>query len=126
MGKDGRNQARPRTATGYTFVNINLAKVDQEWLAAADIEHEFPFELLFGLVSQGYKISHSEDAANHTFVCSFTDTRSDSPTHKCILTGRGATPLNAWGAACYRHFRIAQENWDPFVNTSGNMGSGFG
>jgi len=126
MKRNEKQPARPSTSSGYTFVNINLSKVDKEWLANADLAAEFPPEWLFDLVQEGFKISVNEDQKNNTYVCSITDVREKSETHKCILSGRGTTALNAWYAVAYRHFRVAETNWLPYVNNGSGLGSDFG
>jgi hypothetical protein len=126
MAKKGSTSSGNNAFSGYRFINVSLDKDDKAWLAAnANIER-YPLDALGVLVAQGFKVSFSEDAKNHSFVCSFTDTRSGSPTEKSILTGRGSTTLDAWFACCYKHFQIAREDWTQIADENEASGSRFG
>lgn len=110
----------------YRFINIHLVKADVEWLEKADCEAEFPLSRIFGLVQSGYKFSLNEDAKNLSFVASITDVRESSPSSKHILTGRGATPIDAWFALAYRHFVLAEGDWTNIMSEASGDSSRFG
>lgn len=111
MKQDAKKKPGRAAFGGYTFLEYRLSTVDKERLEALDIDAEFPFTGIAGLVSQGYKVSFSEDPRNSTCICALTDNRNESPFFKSILTGRGGTAAKAWAALCYKHFYLAQEDW---------------
>ena len=119
-GSDGGSDS------GYRFINVHLVKADEEWLSACDPNTEFPLSLIFDLVSEGYKVSFNEDVRNASFVCSITDTRSDSSFHKHILTGRGATSADSWLSLAYKHFQIAERDWHNIASENAGDPSRFG
>lgn len=111
---------------GFRFISYSLGQAEKEELAEIYERGEFPLELVFDFLQDGYKVSFSNDAEHHAFICSITDVREGSPTAKHILTGRGSTPLAAWYAVCYRHYRIAAGDWANIIQPEGKEGSMFG
>jgi len=111
---------------GYRFINVSLDKTDKERLAELLHSDTYPIEGLSGLCEEGYKVSFSYDSKNHSHICSLTDVDEGSPFHKCILTGRGSTALNGWLSACYKHFVLAEGDWEKFGSREESGSSGFG
>jgi hypothetical protein len=111
---------------GYRFINVALTSQAKKDLAAMDLPSEYPVDAIFYLVEQGYKLSVNADEKNHSFVASLTDKREDVPTAKCILTGRGSSPLNAFYALCYKHFTLLSEDWSSYIPLSDGDSSDFG
>lgn len=95
----------------YWFINVQLGKDDKEQLQTTDLTAEFPVSAIFALADEGYKFSIKKDEHNQTYVASLSDSRDSSDTFGGILTGRGATGLNAWYALAYRHFVILESDW---------------
>lgn len=116
----GSAQSKSSGIGEFKFINVRLSSDDKAWLAAADLQIEFPLLSVLELVSQGYKFSLNEDIRNSSFVASLTDTREDSATHRSILTGRGATAINAWYALAYRHFHLLAGDWTTVASEDGN------
>jgi hypothetical protein len=114
-----RGKEKKGNAVEFRFINHSFSVEDVRWLEAADLGVEFPLASAFDLVAEGYKLGFSADAKNHTFVCSLTDRSEGSVFFNACLTGRGATPLDAWYALAYRHFQLSQEDW-KFFGDSGD------
>jgi hypothetical protein len=95
----------------YWFINVQLGKDDKEQLQNSDLTTEFPLSSILALADEGYKFSIKKDEHNQTYVASLSDSRDGSDTFGGILTGRGATGLNAWYALAYRHFVILESDW---------------
>lgn len=112
MSKKGSRSEGSNAVGGYQFINLALSEVDKERLDSLDIDTEFPFTGIGALVSSGYKVSFSYDDRNQSAICSLTDNRPQSAFFKHILTGRGATAAHAWASLCYKHFYVAQEQWE--------------
>jgi len=125
MSPDNHHDRKRKTKKGaadgkdFRFINHSLSKKDADWLAAAELDTEFPLASVSDLVTAGYKFSLSLDARNHSFVASITDREAGSDFHNACLTGRGATPLDAWYSLCYRHLVLAQGDWS-FFSESGD------
>lgn len=107
---------------GYTFINIHLSTADKARLAEVEVVEVYPLTYALDLAQEGYKFSLSEDARGGGFIATLTDRRPDSPSYKCILSGRGSTPVNAWGALAYRHYQLLGEDWSEQV-PDGDSGS---
>lgn len=126
---NGKSKPKKKERTSeakFRFINYHLSKKDEEWLEAADLDTEFDFSLVRGLVEEGYKFSLSNDERNHTFVASITDRQEGSPFYNACLTGRGSTPLDAWYALAYRHLVLAQMDWSFFGDGSNGPAARFG
>lgn len=125
MPKEAKKSGK--TAFGdYSFIDYALSARDKEWLGAADLAKEFPLERVVDLVSVGYKFSLSPDFNNMSIVATLTDKQENSPTFKRILSGRGATTLDAWYSLAYRHFVVAKEDWTAFLAIGEGDDSRFG
>lgn len=122
-----KRKARKGTtnAKEFRFVNYSLSQKDKEWLAAADLDAEFPLSSFGDLVTAGYKLGFSLDDKNNTYVASITDRSEGSAFYNACLTGRGATPLDAWFSVCYRHLVVAQGDWAVFHQAGDNEPSRF-
>jgi hypothetical protein len=99
----------------FTFINYRLSAEDQEWLRACDTGVDFPLTHLLVLVEEGYKFSLSNDSKNSTYVASITDRLPNSEYQNYCLTGRGASPLDAWVALAYRHAVVGRDGWGQFI-----------
>lgn len=110
------------TSKEFRFINHDLDSKDKEWLEACDLDTEFPLTSLSDLVEAGYKFSLSNDVRNNTFVASITDRDEGSAFYNACLTGRGATPVDAWYSLCYRHLVLAQGDW-AFFSEPGKRGT---
>lgn len=99
-------------ASDYRFANVRLDSTDAEWLESNDLPTTFPLSLVFTLVESGYKVSFSYDAQNNSALCTLTDTRENSVHLHTILSGRGATPIDAWYSLAYKHFVRLGEDWN--------------
>lgn len=102
----------------FRFINYDLTVSDREWLEVADVEAEFPTQLVNELVMEGYKYSLSYDERNHCCVASLTDRVDSSPFNNACLTGRGATPDAARQSLLYRHVVVAHGDWSVFGDPS--------
>lgn len=111
---NGSDGARPK----FGFVNYDLTVQDKEWLSSADVEAEFPAQLIDQLVLEGYKFSLSYDERNSCCIASLTDRQPGSAFDNQCLTGRGATPDDARVSLFYRHFHVAQGDWGVFGSLS--------
>lgn len=110
MAKKTRAQTNGKSYE-YAFINYRLSKQDIDELGTMDVEAEFPLNSIFALAEQGYKFSLNLDAKNNSYVASLADQDPHSDFNKHILTGRGATALDAFYALMYRHFYAAQQDW---------------
>lgn len=110
---------------GFSFVDVRLSGTDKQWLAAADLDKEFPIEMLFDLVSQQYKASLTFDSKNSSFIVSITDKATDSQSKNSVLSGRGSTLLNAWYSLAYKHFRVLDGEWQNADSSGGGSRSDF-
>lgn len=120
--KNGAKNGKPKAGTPkFRFINYELTMPDKEWLADADVETEFPADLVDDLVMEGYKFSLSVDQRNSCFVASLTDREAGSPFENCCLTGRGASPAAARISLLYRHVHLAAGDWQYF--NQGSTGS---
>jgi len=126
MAKRGSNSAGTNSFGGWSFINISLGEAEKDELGELHQRGVFALELVFDLVQEGYKVSFSEDSKNHSYICSLSDCREDSPSFKHTLTGRGATPAAAFSACCYKHFNIARKDWTQYKLAEGRQGSMFG
>lgn len=120
-GKKKSSKAKPKngnTPPKFRFLNYDLTRDDADALEALDLETEFPLTLTFDLAMEGYKYSLSHDAKNQCFIAAITDRVEGSPFENCCLTGRGATPLDAFHSLCYRHLVLAQGDWKFFGDGS--------
>lgn len=110
--KNGKSKKPPKAAQpAFRFINHNLVKADEEWLEAAELETEFPLALMLELALEGYKVSIGLDSKNATYVASITDRAEGGAFYNACLTGRGGSPLDAWYAVAYRHFKVAEGDW---------------
>lgn len=105
-----KNAATPK----FGFINYRLSRDDVSALEALDCDAEFPYGLIDEFVLEGYKFSSSYDEKNQTCIASLTDRVSGSAYENKCLSGRGATPADAWHALCYRHLVLAQSDWAFF------------
>ena len=101
----------------FRFINYNLTTADAGNLEAMQVDVEFPVELMFALVHEGYKVSISLDARNNCCVASITDKRAGSGFFNCCITGRGGTPIDAWVSVAYRHFVVGDDGWEALDNS---------
>ncbi len=122
-----RNGSKSKSGSGdksafsgeYRFINVRLSASDKARMGETDLAVEFPLNTILDVVEEGYKFSIKEDQKNSTFVASFTDIRTESPSYKTILTGRGSNSLNAWYALAYRHIILLPDGWQSEVPDSG-------
>lgn len=126
MARAKKGSSNDRSFSDYKFINVHLVKADTEWLEKADLSHELGIERVLGLVQEGYKFSLNEDPKNLSFVASLTDKRPGSPSANHILTGRGATPIDAWYALAYRHYMLAEADWTNIMSEASGDSSRFG
>lgn len=110
----------------FEFVNYTLTSADKEWLERADCGAEFPLDSVLELVHEGYKFSLSPDVKNASYVASITDREQASEHFNRCLTGRGATPIDAWHALAYRHFVVARDGWHVFASSGNALPSRYG
>lgn len=125
MARASKSKSAATGRSSYKFINISLTAEDKRALSSGELVGTLSLELMFDLVSSGYKVSLNEDTKNACCVCSITDTRTDSPFYQYILTGRGSNPFNAWLAAAYRHFVLAGEEWGSVSIPDSDGGSDF-
>jgi hypothetical protein len=117
--KNGKSKKPPKPKDApFVFINYNLSTKDKEWLQACDAELEFPVKGMLDLVQEGYKLSISADPKNNSFIASLTDREPTSGFHNHCLTGRGATPFDAWVSLAYRHFVVGQGSWANLTTDS--------
>jgi hypothetical protein len=109
-GVDPNRMKKP----AFRFINYSLTVADKDWLQACDVAVEFPLSRFVGLVQEGYKVSLSEDAKNHSVVASMTDMDPMSIFWNACLTGRGKTVEQAVASLLYRHLIIADTEWGVF------------
>lgn len=126
MTKKGSSSNGSSSFGGHRFVNVQLSRDDKERLAEIASSGGYPIDLLGDLLSVGIKVSFSSDKQGHGSICSFTDTREGSPSAKCILTGRGTTPFDAWLSVCFKHYEMAKEDWRTLASLEESSGSRFG
>lgn len=91
----------------WGFINYNLTAKDKSDLADMDYDTEFPNELAFAAVEEGYKFSLSYNAKNDTYVASLTDLQEASDYFKKTLSGYGSSPRKAFISLMYRHCVLA-------------------
>lgn len=124
-----RTAGNNRSASGagnYVFINISLDKAQKTELGEIVASKRYSLPDLFVLVEEGYKVSINRDEKNGSFICSVTDQRGESETHRHILTGRGATAINAIVSVLYKHHVICSGDWLPYVSIRDSNDSDFG
>lgn len=116
-GKKSTTKSKPKQDNKppkFRFINYDLTGDDKLALEALDLDAEFPLTLPCDFAMEGYKYSLAHDARNHCFIASLTDRVEASAFENSCLTGRGATPLDAFHSLCYRHLVLAQGDWSFF------------
>lgn len=115
----GRGAKRSSTSlNGHRFIEYDLTANDKEVLRSEYSESDFSYDLIEDLVQQGYKFSLSYSEASSCYIATITDRRQDSQFNNTSLSGRGATIAHARIACLYRHFVVAQEDWNVFGSGS--------
>lgn len=104
------------------FLDCELTSHDKEILSSLDIELEYPPTDWLWVVTQGYKVSMSQDKKNHSYICSMTDVDESSGWCGYTLTGRGSTPQKAWAALMYKHRTKMPEGWVGNVQAASDWG----
>lgn len=111
MAKKGTTSNGSNSFGGYVFINVPLNASDVERVAALLPDFTNCLTELLAVLDEGYKLSHSYDAKNHSYIASLTDSREDSVYHKHTLSGRGSSPFKALVALYYKHVVVAQQDW---------------
>lgn len=93
------------------FVNLSLS-VDEQKHCSTLLENEkLEWNQVFDAVCESFKFSLKLDAANHTFVASFTEAAKGNREYSVILTGRGSTPSDAVASLLYKHLVMSEKLW---------------
>jgi len=115
MAAKKATQKRPPKVEYKGYLNVNLS-AEQEaefdsWYAAGS----FDIGLLFGMIDFGYKISFSEDEFNDGIAVSMYAKSSKLDWAGWTLTA-WAGDLNEAAAFCfYKHWFVANQEWDQFT-----------
>lgn len=121
-------RSRPSSPRGnaHRFIEYALSPNDKEILRTEYSESDFGYDLVEDLVSQGYKFSLTYSDSVKSFICTVTDRREDSQFHNVSLSGRGSTIANARISLLYRHFVVAQTDWNILDSGGTKGGEDFG
>lgn len=93
------------------FANITFGKEDKAemlvWTETADV-----WTMLQELVASDYKVSFNADQRHDAFVCSMSCYDPESPNFKRTMTSRAPSVPMACAVGLYKHFVIADQDWD--------------
>lgn len=118
-GSKQKGQRGGAAVDKWRFINVSLSRAEKDKLKEMDLPLEFPLSLITDLAGEGFKFSIREDEKSGGYMASLSDIRERSETHKCILTGRGSSPTNAWYSLAYKHLVVLQGDWLPEVGNAG-------
>lgn len=126
MSTDGKSKGKDSVFSDYKFIQHKLTTRDVEELEALNGNTEWPLARILDLVEEGYKVSFSPDFNHMSIVVTATDKQEHSPFFKHTLSGRGATPIDAWHSLAYRHYVLAAGDWSYFGLQSDSKPSKYG
>lgn len=117
--KNSKGSAAGRKSNGrgfnaHRFIEYSLTTNDKEVLRAEYSESDFGYGLVEDLIAQGYKFSCSYSDASRCYITTLTDKREGGQFANTSLSGRGSTIANSRVACLYRHYVVAQEDWNIF------------
>lgn len=119
MTKRKSRSAKGNSYTPVEFLRVYLGADDKLWLEEHELATDLPYDAVFALVSQGYKVSFAPDRHHNRAICSIIDKRPGSETENCCISGSGADAIDAWYAVAYRHYVLLGEDWSA-VNRDGD------
>lgn len=93
------------------FVNVDLTASQKDDLRKVVDSGALSLDNVFDAVYEGLKFSCRRDAANNSFLATFTWQGNGQGQLSVVLTGRGANPANATLSLVYKHLVICQGAW---------------
>lgn len=94
------------------FVNYELSKEEREALKAMPLWSEDWSTWFLRACDDGYRFSIRFDDYSHAYACFMSTLREDSPNFNAILPGRGSEPIKALRQALYKHWALAECEWN--------------
>lgn len=94
------------------FVNRELTKEEAAELKEMPLWSEDWSSWFTRACDAGYSFSIRYDAYSEAFACFVSTKKEDDDNFGCILTGRGSEPLKALRQALYKHWRLAECQWN--------------
>lgn len=110
------------SSSAVEFLNVRLTDEDKQALGAGANNVEEILDTAFRLVDEGYKLSVSLDAKNHSYLGSITLKQGGVSK---VLTGRGSTAINALASLLYRHVVLLRGDWSNYEQTDSRPGDFF-
>lgn len=126
MSNNAKSKETNSVFGDYKFIQHKLTTRDMSELEALNGGAEWPLARVLDLVAEGYKVSFSPDFNHMSIVVTATDKQEHSEFYKHTLSGRGATPLDAWHSLAYRHYVLAAGDWSYFGLQSDSEPSKYG
>jgi len=75
------------------------------------------FSTLADIVDDGYKASISRDVENGSIKCTLMDMQANRTSCGWMLSGQGPTVTLALAVMVYKHVRMMNSEWTPFLTT---------
>lgn len=105
-------KAKKERFNDVKFVNYELTKEEREALKALPAWSEDWDSWLDRASDAGYSITLKFDAFSKAFSAFMSVREVSHPNYGAILTGRGSTQLKALRQVLYKHWALAQEEWN--------------
>jgi hypothetical protein len=122
-----KTPSKRQTKVAYQgFINVNLTK-EQEvefdaWALAADIGWDWVADL----VDAGYKLSFDYDSYNQGFKASLYANAKKLSWAGYTMTAWAGDVQTAMKLICYKHFMLANQDWDQFRDAPKRGTSSYG
>ncbi len=113
-------EAKKERFNDAKFVNYELSDEQRKALKALPIWSEDWDSWLDRCSDEGYQISLKFDSYSRSFAA-FMSIRTESHVNGgCILTGRGSTQIKALRQVLYKHWAIAEGEWNRLDRSLNN------
>lgn len=107
-----RKQQKKPQGDWKGFVQCNLGKQEKidakKWIEAQETSE---LEAIEPLVSDGYKVSFSQDGYHSAALCSISCVDPENTNYGFTLTGRAPDMRSALFMALYKHFIMLECDW---------------
>lgn len=94
-----------------TFINFELTERHKSELRDFAASGEISWSDLDTVALAGYSVKIGQPRDGQGYTCTFTDTSPTSAFKGYALSGRGATPFNAFASCYYKHQYALSGDW---------------